>query len=113
MSTDLRKVELSLTWAIRGALSDIREAWGIRDPDHLLDHPLVGDFVALTAALVLARRKSSQGLSPTAALREACTELGLNPETTRSRIASLRKRYLDARASGVESHPDHRKPEVA
>lgn len=109
---DRQKLEAALTWAIRGSLYDLLDYWGIRDPERWPDHPLVGDMLSLTAALVLQRRKMSRGLSSTAALREACTELGLNPETVRSRMATLRKRYLDANASGVESHPNPGKRKV-
>ncbi len=83
---DREKIEASLPCAVRGALYDICQAWGIPSYDEWPNHPLVADFVTLTAARTLQARKIRWGLSRGAALREACAILGLSYETTRRRI---------------------------
>ena len=89
------------------SLPDVLAAWGVRRPDRWPSHPIVRGFLTLTAAQLLASRGERRGMSKTAALREACTELGLNFGTTRSRITENRRKYLDQKSGGV-SRPDPR-----
>ncbi len=101
------RVERSLPTMLRRGLWDLCQAWGVRDPERWPDHPRLREFLALTAANTLRNRKLTSGLSRTAALHEACVELGLHPETVRSRLADATKKYLEARStSGGESPPN-------
>ena len=96
---DREKVESALPCQIRGHLHDIFATWDIRVPERWPDHPRVREYLTLTAVQTLRNRKLRQATSRTAALREACEELGLPYETTRRRLSRTRKTYLDANAT--------------
>ena len=103
---DRAAVEATLKW--RGVvLADLLPTWGIRISERWVDHPLVRDFVTLTAAQVLRERGMRRGLSRTAALREACETLGLNYRTVSSRLSVNHRTYTLAneRPTEVDGNP--------
>lgn len=87
-------VEAALKW--NGiVLSELLATWKIRAANRWPDHPLVRDFVTLTAAQVLQERGIRRGLSPTRALEVACAELGLSYPAVLSRLKRHRKAYMN------------------
>jgi hypothetical protein len=96
------RAELALKW--RGiTLADLLPTWGILRPERWPDHPLVRDFVMLTAVQALQARDVAAGHSETAALRRACERLGLRFETVRSRLRASRTARTRAREAPAKS----------
>lgn len=90
-----KAVELALKW--NGiTLSELLPAWGVRVQERWPDHPLVADFVALTAVQVHQARGMAQGMTWRAALRRACGELGLSFTAVESRLRRAQGAYISA-----------------
>lgn len=94
---DRKAVESALPSAVRDALPALLEAWGVRFPERWPAHPALADVLTHTAVVALAARKEVTGLTHTAAVREACWDLGLRYEAVERRLRRWKKAYLGAR----------------
>lgn len=96
-------IEQTVPWHIRAALPDLLPLYGVRVAERWPHHPDLGPFLEYTALRVLKARGERRGLSHTAALREACERLRMNPEAVRKQFRRSQKRYLHAVAAGWDT----------
>ena len=103
-------IENTVPWNLRAALTDLLGLYGIPTRDTWPDHPDLAAFMEHTAVRVLQARRQRAGLSATAALREACSRLRLNPEAVRKQFRRSRRRYIEASPTEWDTtSPKHEK----
>ena len=97
---DREAVEAALPREVRDALPALLEVWGVRISERWPHHPALADTLKLTAVMALAARHEARGLKHTAAVREACWDLGLAHDTVERRLRRWREAYLASRTKG-------------